>query len=112
MDLRPATTSGKEGADLTATTELDAPADTTRRSRAMRLAVGAYFGQLRVDWRVAVPALLLPGLGSILTVYLPPLVVADVITRLVDSELDELSIGDFVPSVALFAIAWLSGEVL
>ena len=97
---------------MTATTELDAPADTTRRSRAMRRAIGAYFGQLRTDWRVSVPALVLPGLGSILTVYLPPLVVADVITRLVDSELDELSVGDFLPSIALFAVAWLSGEVL
>ena len=95
---------------MTATTDAGAPVDTTRRSRAMRLAVGAYFGQLRLDWRVSLPALLLPGLGSILTVYLPPLVVSDVITRLVRAE--GLSLDDALPAIALFAIAWLSGEVL
>ena len=94
---------------MTETTDVAAPAD-GRRSRAMRLAVASYFGQLRTDWRVSAPALLLPGLGSILTVYLPPLVVSAVITRLVKS--DGLELGDVLPAVLLFAAAWLSGEVL
>ena len=98
---------------MTATTEAGAPAaDPTRRSRAMRLAVGAYFGQLKIDWRVSILAMLLPGLGSILTVYLPPLVVSKVITRLAGEGTADLSVDDFLPAVAMFAAAWLAGEVL
>src|SRR5687768_18036740 len=95
---------GKEGAVMTEPTDVAAPSD-GRRSRAMRLAVASYFGQLRADWRVSVPALVLPGLGSILTVYLPPLVVSSVITRLVKA--DGLELRDVVPAILLFAGAWL-----
>lgn len=93
------------------TIEAGAPSD-SRRSRAMRLAVAAYFGQLRTDWRVSVPSLVLPGLGSILTVYRPPLVVSKVITTFVGEQTDDLTVADFLPYVLLFAGAWFAGEVL
>ncbi|HUP85586.1 MAG TPA: ABC transporter ATP-binding protein [Acidimicrobiales bacterium] len=83
-----------------------------RRSESMRLAVRAYFSQLRIDWRVSIPSLLLPGLGSILTVYLPPLVVSRVITTFAGQRTSDLAVDDFVPYVVLFVAAWLAGEVL
>src|SRR3954452_2539936 len=84
-----------------------------RRSDAMRRAVRAYFGQLRIDKRVSYPALVLPGLGSILTVYLPPLVVAKVLVTFAGrGTIAELGVADFLPYIGLFALAWLSGEVL
>jgi ATP-binding cassette subfamily B protein len=78
----------------------------------MRGAVRAYFGQLRIDWRVSVPALLLPGLGSVLTVYLPPLIVAKVLVSFAGRDVARLTVGDFTRPVLLFAAAWLAGEVL
>jgi ATP-binding cassette, subfamily B, bacterial len=78
----------------------------------MRLAVAAYFGQLRLDWRVSIPALLLPGLGSVLTVYLPPLIISRVLVAFAERDLDDLAVGDFTWAIALFGGAWLAGEVL
>jgi ATP-binding cassette subfamily B protein len=78
----------------------------------MRAAVRAYFGQLRTDWRVSVPALLLPGLGSVLTVYLPPLVIARVLVEFAGRDVARLRVGDFTSPVLLFGAAWFGGEVL
>ena len=83
-----------------------------RRAEAMRRAVRAYLGQLRTDWRVSVPALLLPGLGSVLTVYLPPLIIARVLVAFAGRRGGELELGDFTPYVVLFAGAWLAGEIM
>jgi ATP-binding cassette subfamily B protein len=83
-----------------------------RRSAAMRLAVRAYFGQLRIDWRTSIPALLLPGLGTILTVYLPPLIIARVLVTFAGRSTAELTVRDFAPYLFLFGLAWLAGEVL
>ncbi len=87
-------------------------ADGARRSAAMRLAVRSYFGQLRIDWRVSVPALLLPGLGTVLTVYLPPLLISRILVAFAGRDGRALEIADFVPYVVLFGAAWLAGEVL
>src|SRR4051794_33011641 len=76
-----------------------------RRSDAMRRAVGAYFGQLRIDKRVSYPALVLPGLGSILTVYLPPLVVAKVLVTFAGHDtVADLDVRHFLPYIGLFAL--------
>ena len=53
----------------------DNPSD-ERRRRAFGLAVRRYAGQLRHDWRLTVPGLLLPGIGSTLTGLVPALVIA------------------------------------
>jgi ATP-binding cassette subfamily B protein len=83
-----------------------------RRGQAMRRAVNAYFGQFAIDKRVSFPALVLPGLGTIMTVYLPPLVVARVLVEFADKPLDQFEVGDFAPYILLFGLAWLAGEVL
>jgi ATP-binding cassette subfamily B protein len=83
-----------------------------RRSAAMRLAVRSYFGQVRAAWPMSAAAFVLPGLGNILTVYLPPLVVARVLTAFAGRDGHAPTVRGFVPYLAVFAAAWLAGEVL
>jgi ATP-binding cassette subfamily B protein len=87
------------------------PEEGDRRSRAMRLAVRVYLGQLGRDKRIAVPALLLPALGNVLTIYLPPLIVANILRAYAGAGGDAIEIGDLVPFLAQFAAAWLGGEI-
>jgi hypothetical protein len=65
----------------------------SRRSEAFRLAVRRYRAQLWRDRRATVPALLLTGLGSTLSWFCPPLVVAAVLERFAEGELADLAIG-------------------
>jgi ATP-binding cassette subfamily B protein len=90
--------------------ESSEPVGARRRQRAFRLAVRHYAGQLREDHRVALPALLLPGVGSILTWFCPPLVIAAMLERFGDGERPAL--GSLVPYLAAFAAVWLSGEAV
>ncbi len=83
-----------------------------RRSRAMRLAVRSYFAQMFFDWRVSAPALLLPGVGGVLTVYLPPLIIAKVLVAFAGRAPGELGTRDFLGYAVLFGAAWLGGEVM
>src|SRR5688572_22149253 len=117
MALRPRSTpastrpSPRRGG-TTVTAAVADPDIASRRSRAMRRAIGNYVGQLRIDWRVSVPALVLPGIGAVLTNYLPPLIVSRILVEFAGVSGGELALGDFVPYIVLFAAAWLSGEVM
>ncbi len=84
---------------------------TEQRARAaLRLAIRHYFGQLWSDRRIALPAMLLPGFGTILVRYVPPLIVAGLLTRFTSPA--EISARELLPTVATFAGSWLAGEVL
>jgi ATP-binding cassette subfamily B protein len=74
------------------------------------LAIRHYVRQMRHDWRLSLPAMILPGLGGTLSWFCPPLVVAAVIERFDDGE--RPSAGDLLPYLAAFAVVWLSGEVI
>src|SRR5438105_15911355 len=80
-------------------TRADFPA---RRAAATRAAARAYGRQLKIDRRMAIPALLLPGLGNVCTQYLPPLVVARVLYAFGRANGRRLSLGSFAPYIALF----------
>ncbi|MGH9212940.1 MAG: ABC transporter ATP-binding protein [Acidimicrobiales bacterium] len=66
--------------------------------------------QLREDRRVAVPALLLPGLGSTLAWFCPPLVIGAMLERFGDGERPTL--GSLGPYLVAFTAVWLGGEVV
>jgi ATP-binding cassette subfamily B protein len=83
-----------------------------RRAAAMRLAVRAYARQLVLDRRVAIPALTLPGIGNILVVYLPPLVVARIVSRFAGPDGGALSLAALTPYLILFGFVWLAGELM
>lgn len=79
-------------------------------SKAVRLVITHYFKQFRADLKFSLPALLLPGVGNILVFYVPPLIVARVLT---DFTHNSHPSSHQVLSYALqFAGLWLLGEAL
>ena len=56
---------------------------------------------------MALPALLLPGIGDVIVFYTPPLVVARLLNAFVNQE--QLSARELWPYVAAFAGLWLAG---
>ncbi|MBB2748335.1 UNVERIFIED_ORG: ATP-binding cassette subfamily B protein [Microbispora rosea subsp. rosea] len=80
------------------------------RKSAVLLALRYYCGELRRQWRVAVPALTLPALGNICLFYLAPLAVAGLVGHLSgggDGTVDAL-----LPYVLGFGAMLLTGEAL
>ncbi len=82
-----------------------------RRRRAMRGAVRAYVGQLRIDRGVALPAMLLPALGDVLAVYVPPLVVARVLRAYAGADGASVDLVSLAPFLVQFGLAWFGGEI-
>ena len=83
---------------------------TERNIEAVKLATRHYLQQLRHDWITAVPALVLPGIGSILVFYVPPLIVAKIIVTF--SNDPHPGVTTLLPYVFWFAGLWLIGEAL
>src|SRR5438094_2198140 len=84
--------------------------DPQRLRRSVRLGVNRYARQIRRRPALAIPALLLPGMGTILVFYAPPLVIAKLLAAFARGE--QLSSGQLAPYVLTFAALWLAGEVL
>lgn len=76
---------------------------------ATKLAVRSYVGQIWKERTTALPALLLPGIGTILAVYVPPIIVARILTKFGNTK---PTLHDIVPYLFLFAGIWLSGELI
>lgn len=80
------------------------------RKSAVLLALRYYCGELRRQWRVAVPALTLPAMGNICLFYLAPLAVAGLVGHLAGG--GDGSIDALLPYVLAFGAVLLAGEVL
>ncbi len=80
------------------------------RKSAVLLALRYYCGELRRQWRVAVPALTLPALGNICLFYLAPLAVAGLVGHL--SGGGDGTVGALLPYVLGFGAMLLTGEAL
>ncbi|GIN02088.1 ABC transporter ATP-binding protein [Planomonospora venezuelensis] len=80
------------------------------RKSAVLLVLRHYCGELRRQWRVAVPALTLPAIGNVCLLYLAPLAVAGLVGHL--SRGGDGSVGALLPYVLGFAALLLAGEVL
>jgi ATP-binding cassette subfamily B protein len=91
------------------TSTLDPPRDPRRLSQSLRLVLSRYGRQIRRRPRVAIPALLLPALGDVLTVYAPPLVVAKLLGAFARES--RLSPSEVAPYVLTFAGLWLAGQI-
>ena len=59
---------------------------------------------------MAVGALLLPGVGDVLTLYAPPLVVAKLLGGFARNE--RFTVASLTPYVLTFAALWLTGQVV
>lgn len=80
------------------------------RRSAVLLALRHYRGEMRRQWRVAVPALTLPAMGNICLFYLPPLFVAGIVGHLASG--GDGSISALFPYVLGFGALILAGEAL
>jgi ATP-binding cassette, subfamily B, bacterial len=86
------------------------PADHRRLNGALRLVLRRYYAQVR-RWKLfAVPALLLPALGDVLTIYAPPIVVAKLLARF--GQREQVTFAEFIPYLATFAGLWIAGQVV
>jgi ATP-binding cassette subfamily B protein len=84
--------------------------DPLRFSAALRLVIRRYAAQVRRRPLVALPALILPGIGDVLVFYTPPLVVARLLGAFARNE--SLSARELVPYVLAFAGLWAMGELM
>ncbi len=80
------------------------------RKSAVLLALRYYGGELRRQWRVAVPALTLPAVGNICLFYLAPLAVAGLVGHL--SAGGNGTVDALLPYVLGFGAMLLTGEAL
>lgn len=84
--------------------------DSKRLNEALRLVLRRYGRQVtRRPW-IAVPALLLPGLGDVLIFYAPPLVIAQLLGAVARDGAPTL--GMFMPYVLTFTALWIAGELV
>src|SRR3989344_2730335 len=81
-----------------------------RGMRAYKLAANHYWQQTKRNWLTALPALLLPGLGSILVIYAPPLIIARILV--IYTQNSNPGFAEFWPYVVLLGSVWLAGEAL
>ncbi len=81
-----------------------------RLSAALRLVLQRYIRQVRMRPALAIPALVLPGVGDVLVFYTPPLVVARLLGQFARNE--PLSASELVPYVLTFAGLWMTGEIV
>ncbi len=75
-----------------------------------KIAFRHYLGQIKHDWFLSVPTMVLSGVGNILVFYVPPLIIAALIQRLGNGK--DFSVSDALPFVITFAGVWIFGEVL
>src|SRR5262245_20353097 len=84
--------------------------DPQRLTAALGIVVRRYCSQIRRHLDIAIPALLLPGLGQILIFYAPPLIIARVLGEFAGNARPGLR--ELTPYVLYFAGVWLAGEVI
>jgi ATP-binding cassette, subfamily B, bacterial len=78
-------------------------------NEATRLAVRHYVGQIWKERSSTLPALILPGIGSIFAIYAPPLVVAAILTKYGSTK---PTLHDILPYLFVFAGVWFAGELI
>src|SRR5215470_1634133 len=89
---------------------VDEKQNTQRFSTALKLVLQRYWAQIRRRPAFAISALLLPAIGDVLAFYVPPLIVAKLVSAF--ARQDQLSARDLVPFVMTFTGVWLAGEVV
>ncbi len=86
------------------------PADRRRLNAALRLVLRRYLAQVRRWKAYAVPALLLPAVGDVLTIYAPPIVIARLLARF--GQREQVTFAEFIPYLASFAGLWIAGQIV
>ena len=92
------------------TTSASIDRDPTRLRQALRLVLRRYGRQIRRRPLLSMGALVLPGLGDVLIVYAPPLIVVRLLVAFARGE--RLTARELTPYVLAFASLWLAGEIV
>jgi ATP-binding cassette, subfamily B, bacterial len=82
-----------------------------RLDQALRLVLRRYVAQVRRWKGYAIPALLLPAVGDVLTIYAPPLVVARLLAAFAQQD-QRLTFAQVVPYLGAFAVLWMVGQIV
>ncbi|HET7672981.1 MAG TPA: ABC transporter ATP-binding protein [Candidatus Saccharimonadales bacterium] len=80
-----------------------------RSKEAYRLVLRHYGQQLLKSWKYTTPSLVLTGIGTILVFYVPPLVIAKLLSRYAGQPLPDVS--NLAPYLITFSGLWLVGEI-
>lgn len=80
-----------------------------RNAQANKLAVKHYLRQMKLDWKLVVPAFLLPAVGSILVFYVPALIVAKLLAKYQGQ--NHVNLEQALPYILWFILLWAIGEV-
>ena len=81
-----------------------------RNIKALKIAALHYWQQIKKDWKLSIPGLLLPGIGSILVFYTPSLIVGKLLGKYAGQGLP--TIGEIAPYLFAFGGIWLIGEII
>lgn len=80
-----------------------------RYSIAFKMIIKRYLAVALKNKRNTLLGLILPAIGSIFVFYLPPIAIAEVVSKAVNEQ--SRSVVDYLPLVALFGLSWLVGEI-
>jgi ATP-binding cassette, subfamily B, bacterial len=80
------------------------------RVEAQRLVLRHYAREMRRDLPRTIACLALPGLGSILATYVPPLVIAAILKRFISDGVQPTA-SALTPYLLAFSAAWFAGEL-
>ncbi|HET9721478.1 MAG TPA: ABC transporter ATP-binding protein [Candidatus Saccharimonadales bacterium] len=80
-----------------------------RNVHATKLAVKHYLQQMKLEWWRTGLAFVLPGVGSILVAYIPPLIIARILVRF--GQQAQPNLEQLIPYILLFAGVWAAGEI-
>ena len=83
--------------------------DDEKSKKAFVLAIKHYFRQLRIDWKFSVPGMLLTGIGTILVVYVPALIIAKILQKFSNSGVPSLH--ELIPYILIYGLIWIVGEM-
>src|SRR3989344_9609588 len=83
--------------------------DQHRNMAAIKIVLRHYFKQMRTNWKCALPALLLPGIGNIFVFYVPPLFLAKILASYSQNGMVTNQVWHYV---AWLAGAWFLGEII
>lgn len=78
--------------------------------RAVKLALSLYWREMKRFKIQTFLSLFLPGIGTILVFYVPPLIIGKILTHFTTTS--ALTLGDLLPYVLALALFWTLGEIL
>lgn len=80
-----------------------------RSKKAYGLAIRHYWQQLLLSWKFTFSGFVLTGLGTILVFYVPPLIIAKLLSRYAGQPIPGLA--ELAPYLIAFAGLWFAGEI-